>query len=292
MTAKDGGAGPDSSEVRSEDSTENPSNRNQEKTSLRQIIANAYAEKPLTVIVGIATVIGSAGTVLALIASVVFGVNGWQKTDPAMGPQPHIASPQSPTASANSEESQELLNVGTCLGAEGQVVSCDTLHEAEVIGPSDNCTLDAAIHYLGGDPDLDVVSTSLKVTESNDSCILQVENEQVSASFKDALFLSSGVTLRECFDKRSNQFVSCGENHTGEVVARVPADSAEPLDCEAKADQYMGQKFASRHDELTFDKVPTSAAQRCVVSMRADNRWLDTSLRGLGTKALEIRPMD
>ncbi|MEX3632134.1 hypothetical protein [Rothia sp. LK2492] len=136
------------------------------------------------------------------------------------------------------------------------------------------------------------MSTSLKVTESNDSCILQVENEQVSASFKDALFLSSGVTLRECFDQQSNQFVSCGENHTGEVVARVPADSAEPLDCEAKADQHMGQKFASRHDELTFDKIPTPAAQRCVVSVRADNRWLDTSLRGLGTKALETRPMD
>lgn len=284
MTAKDGGAGLDSSEASSEDSTMHP--------SIRQKIADNYTQQPHTVIGTITAIVGATATVLALIASVIFGVNGWQKSAPEINSHPATSSPKNPIAGVTSEESQELLSIGTCLGAEGQVVSCDTLHEAEIIGPSDNCNLDAVIHYLGGDPDLDVVSTSLKVTESDDSCILQVENKQVSASFKDALFLSSGVTLRECFDKRSNQFVSCGENHTGEVVARVPADSAEPLDCEAKADQYMGQKFASRHDELTFDKIPTSTAQRCVVSVRTDNRWLDTSLRGLGTKALETRPMD
>lgn len=236
-----------------------------------------------------------AGPLLAGALTAILTQNTVPQVSPGLAPVADATSHAASSSSTFPRATDLLLEPGTCIEHAKDILSqiaCDRSHEAEVIGPSDNCTLDAAIHYLGGDPYLDVVSTSLKVTESEDSCILQVENEQISASFKDALFLSSGVTLRECFDKRSNQFVSCGENHTGEVVARVPADSVEPLDCEAKADQYMGQKFASRHDELTFDKILTSAAQRCVVSMRADNRWLDTSLRDLGTKALKTRPMD
>lgn len=147
--------------------------------------------------------------------------------------------------------------------------------------------MDEAIKYLGGSLGVDVLTRSVEVTDMDGHCVLSDTSQEPSISFSDALELDSGISLRECLDGRSSQFVACSEEHTGEVVARVEADSAESLDCESRARAYMGQDLSKRYEELTVDEVTTDSARRCVVSLRADNRWMETSLRGLGSGAIE-----
>lgn len=185
------------------------------------------------------------------------------------------------------------VDVGTCLSSAddlSSVVACDTAHAAEIIGTAGDCTLETATGYMGGTSEVDVLHRGVTVDVIDEFCVLSSQDQTVAVSFSNALQLDDGVALRECLNGRTGEFVACSDDHTGEVVARVDIDSTEPLDCPARATAYMGRSSSSLYAQLTVEEDQTESVRRCVVSVRADNRWLDVSLRELGSSRPDTRP--
>lgn len=206
-----------------------------------------------------------------------------------------VSTPVSPANDTTGAASAATVRAtGTCLSSADDLesnVACDTGHLAEIIGSADECSMEHAIRYMGGDPGVEVLHRDVQISVLEDACVLQHAGQQAEVSFHGALELDSGTSLRECYDRRGQQFVSCSKQHNGEVVARLDSGTEEELDCDAKATEYMGQAPQKRYDELTVDEVRTDAARRCVVALRSENRWLETSLRSLGSAAIAQRAM-
>lgn len=238
--------------------------------------------------------------VLTLAATVIFGVRNW--TVPGTGTAPTSSLDTAAPAGSNSDQlasgsgsvRESAPTPGTCLESAGDPesdVACDIPHAAEIIGTGDDCSMEAATRYLGGNPDVDVLHRAVEVNDVDGTCVLSAGDQQVAVSFADALELNDAVALRECLNDRTSEFVPCSQDHTGEVVARVAADATQPLDCAQQATTYMDRSPSTLFDEFTVDEVTTDSARRCVVSVRADNRWLDTSLRAVGSSKPETRPI-
>lgn len=196
-----------------------------------------------------------------------------------------------PQASSSDPESPSASKAGDCLSDPANlasIVACDTEHRAEIVSTAgDGCTREAAVAYAGGDPSTDLFSDVVQMTSTDGYCVLELDGATATASVADSLSTDQGHGLRECLDARSSSFVPCAEDHTGEVVDRVEADSREPLGCEAAAEDYLGQSLSERYDELEVDEVSSDVARRCMVGLRSDSSWLLTPLRGLGNGEIE-----
>lgn len=101
------------------------------------------------------------------------------------------------------------------------------------------------------------------------------------------------ATAGECSDAAAAEYMG-GSSGTDvlsrivptEVVARLPAESSESLDCDAAASDYMARDISERFSEVTVEEISSDAARRCVVSVRSDGAWLRTPLRELGHGAI------
>lgn len=182
------------------------------------------------------------------------------------------------------------LQPGACLSDPAELdsaVACDTVHSAEVIATAGECSDAAAAEYMGGSSGTDVLSRIVQTEVVDGACVLSLEGRSAAAPIQSSLGTDPGHGLRECLDAQIERFVPCAENHTGEVVARIPAESSESLDCDAAASDYMARDISELFSELTVEEVSSDAARRCVVSVRSDGAWLRTPLRELGNGAIE-----
>ncbi|NKE10768.1 MULTISPECIES: hypothetical protein [Kocuria] len=259
---------------------------------------NKWSSWSLSIRIAMATLvvtsIGVCVSVLAYVTTLVLHTDGQDaevRTD-----QRDLRTPNGASSHAMVDDAMdEGAAPGACLNSVediSSVVACDTAHFGEIIGAGDACSIEAATRYMGGNPDVDVLDRGVSVSMVDDVCVLSVEGQQVAVSFAGALDLNDGVALRECLNGRTAEFVPCSNDHTGEVVARVSSDSTGSLDCSQQATTYMDRSPASVFKELTVEQINTDSARRCMVSVRADNRWLETSLRALGNRSPETRPIN
>lgn len=194
-----------------------------------------------------------------------------------------------------SPTSPSVLEPGACLADPADldsVVACNVEHRAEVVSTAgDECNMATVVQYAGGDPETDLLSDVVRPTTVSESCVVQLEGNLAAASLEGALTTGRGDGLRECLDGHSRRFVPCSESHTGEVVARVDAESADSLDCDSAAAHYLGQGLSERYSDLEVEEVASDSARRCVVSLRSDTSWLETPLRNLGNAEIQTSPM-
>lgn len=219
----------------------------------------------------------------------------YTKTDVSDPEGPLGAEPSGETSEDVSKSSNSGLEIGACLAdpfASDSVVACDVEHRGEVISMTNGeCSRAAAVVYAGGDPDTDLLSDVVQVSVVDGQCVVALEGVTAAASIEDSLGTDQGDGLRECFDRQSDRFVPCAEDHTGEVVQRMPAGSSERLNCDAAAGRYMGQGLSQRFSDLEVEEISTDAARRCVVGLRSDSSWLQSSLRNLGNAEIQTSPM-
>ncbi|MFF0973568.1 UNVERIFIED_CONTAM: hypothetical protein RF649_14195 [Kocuria sp. CPCC 205295] len=167
-------------------------------------------------------------------------------------------------------------------------VACDVEHQAEVISMANGeCDQATVVEYTGGSPDMDLLSDVVQVSLVDGHCVVALEGIRAAASIEDSLGTDLGDGLRECFDRRADSFVPCVQAHTGEVVKRVSASSVERLDCDAAAEEYMGQDLSQRFSDLEAEEVSDDGARRCVVSLRSDRSLLESPLRNLGNAEIQ-----
>lgn len=127
----------------------------------------------------------------------------------------------------------------------------------------------------------------MEVVELDDLCVVYVPGLSVQESYKGFLNGRNGPALRECRNI-AESIVPCNEEHTGEVVFREDPNQPQDLDCEPRADKYMNAPVERHFREvevLSDDNQP----RRCVVEVRGNNS-LDTSLRNLGSNAIQLGP--
>lgn len=216
-------------------------------------------------------------------------------------------SPASPRAENASEAAPQSVDevpsavpagaapaIGDCLTDPADlssIVACDAEHSAEVIAGSGDCSEATAVRYAGGAEGKDFFNTAVEARTVGDACVLSLKGTQAQVSFRDVLASDAGEMMRECWNGDTMTLVPCSKKHTGEIVARVPANFTNTLDCKAEASEYMGQNISERLFELEFGEVPPDTERRCVVSARSDTAWLSTPLRAIGNGEIETQPM-
>lgn len=241
-------------------------------------------------IVGAATVLGAifGGLSCFFPRSAEDPVTESMTSTPATAPVASAATRSEPPAPVQADD--ESPSLGTCLmdpADPGSAVACDTAHAAEVIADGGDCSEATAVEYAGGAVGTDLFSGVVQTRAVDDSCILSLDGSPAEASIRDAFPSGRADGLRECWNGRARSLVPCSEDHTGEIVARVPAASTDSLDCEVAAGEYLEQDIAERFAQLTVEEISSEAARRCVVSPRSDGVWLRTPLRGLGDGDVE-----
>ena len=239
-------------------------------------------------------------TVLAIVVAVMLevtpGRGGGQSDSPTLTSSGSTASStetEDVPSNGNSPVSEGAahLQPGTCGGLEGEkfaTVPCDAPHSAEVIPASTGCDVEDFARYAGGNPQVDVLRQDIRVLQKDGACFAEVPGPDLRQGFQDILRHESGTQLRECVDERSGEMVSCGENHTGEVVFREDPAHPSDLRCEERAEEYLGTLLQRHYRELRIVSTEGSP-RRCVVEVRGANSLTD-SLRSLGSKAVPIGP--
>ena len=87
---------------------------------------------------------------------------------------------------------------------------------------------------------------------------------------------------------QSGEAVSCGKEHTGEVVFREDPAHPKDLRCEERAAEYLGTPPQRHYRELSIVNTEESP-RRCIVEARGANSLTD-SLRNLGSNAVPVGP--
>lgn len=209
-------------------------------------------------------------------------------------PAPSSSSIPAADASRAPDESQGgnvEVSVGACVKDSTALLSpvdCSTPHQAEIIGTSDaQCTEDSLTEYAGGKVGIDIIGPGFGVQEAEGHCLLVSETVRLETPLQGILGRPEGHAIRECFDSQTATTVLCSTPHTGEVVGRTPVDAVSPTSCEEKASTYLGRPISTRFEDLTLDEGSDSAYRRCIVSVRAQNAYLETPLRALGNGQIE-----
>ena len=182
-------------------------------------------------------------------------------------------------------------DVGRCLSATQTPLPCDGPHIAEVIGPASDCSKATLVRYLGGLTEVDVLTpaASVAVRDIGDSSLCLGNTETVlTAHAQDAFVQGRGDEWRWCIDDRSARNVACSEPHTAEVISE-PSLDGESLDCRRRADEYAATDLSRYAFDIAVSARGPEEAKQCVIEVRTSS-VLTTSLRGLRSSALPIRP--
>ncbi|MFW0170063.1 hypothetical protein [Rothia sp. P4278] len=177
------------------------------------------------------------------------------------------------------------LAVGTCLNA-GSAAPCDTTHNQEVVSQRDTCSMDHFYTYTAGNKEYDIPAPEVSVEKSNESCIATFPAR--SSSIKNIwniLNYSPEIDpLRACYagSQASQKIVSCGQPHLGEVVYQQADSASESLNCEDRANSYMGTSTYMWRDDLkVVDPAPVLNGSRYCILETRNNKPLESQLRNL-----------
>ena len=181
-----------------------------------------------------------------------------------------------------------VLAVGDCLAADLTPTACDGEHASEVYSTS-GCTSDELVAYLGGRSGSDVLRSDLAIAEipaeGGTACTVGLPGESLDGSSDGVLGSDAGDVWRRCTDANSAE-VPCSVEHTAEVIF-VQAASTEPLNCTARASDYLGTPFDRHSDDLEV----VESGSTCLIQVRGDN-VLTASVRDLRSTALPLEAAD
>ena len=170
-------------------------------------------------------------------------------------------------------------------------VPCDTSHNGEMIVNASSCDPGVLVNYLGGIVSVDTPMSGISYESTPKGCRVKFPfylEESVDGKWQDAS--RQLPELRSCFNPdRADQFVSCGEPHTGEVVYHQPDGDSAHLLCDAKAVDYMKTEKRKWEDILETKGIEDNGSWICVAETRNDN-LLDGTLRSLGTQKIKTKP--
>lgn len=193
-------------------------------------------------------------------------------------------------SNAKSSTSTAEEKAGACLDDAGNITSCDRKHSSEVVTTIGSCNLPALVDYAGGALMRDVIRDDLVPVASPHGCIVAIP-DGLSTKIQDGLLGKDHAALRQCWDRFTEQDVSCDQAHTAEVVYFNPDPGATETSCVPQADAYTNGAFARHQDQLEALVRTSGQSISCLVQARGSNE-LSGSLRNLGTGALplEARP--
>lgn len=197
-------------------------------------------------------------------------------TDPTAATAPD---PSAPAGGGPAPGTTAGLAAGDCLDASSAPTACDAGHAAEVYGTGD-CTPAALVQYLGGVPGTDVLRQDLILGTVGPACTVGLPDAELDGASAGVLD-GPADEWRRCLDD-DGAALPCSEPHAAEVVFEQQV-ATDPLDCRARAGDYLGVPF-SRHDA---DLAVRGAGTTCVVEVRGSN-VLTASLRDLGSGALPL----
>jgi hypothetical protein len=234
---------------------------------------------------------------LVVVGGVVVGLAHVHKS--RSGQPSHTISTGAPSASSRrsdiSRSSDAVPTVGTCLDSASRSVSCDVSHQSEVYSTGPACQVSALLAYLGGIADVDVLSPSIQPSSvrygQTSLCVVRIPAlVTIPMSARDVLVGEAGDVWRRCLiSDFANREVPCSQPHTDEFVFSGQLKAGEPLDCGARATQYLGSEFSNHSDTLTVVSATQGQLSQCLVQVLGDN-WLTRSVRRLGQAAVPISP--
>jgi hypothetical protein len=188
------------------------------------------------------------------------------------------------------------IAVGDCLSESRQSVPCTAIHRFEVIATNaPDCNASAAISYLGGNRDLDVLRAHYSLDASATCLVSNADDSDLVVSIKGILAVSSGSAgdrFRLCRDDRTAATdVGCNVPHTGEYVGAPAGTVPNQAGCESAAKAYLNLSINVVSDQLAVNALSTSnpddGRPRCVITVRG-NQVLTASIRNLRTNALPL----
>lgn len=230
------------------------------------------------VVLALAVLAGLVATVAVLLGNRDDDGGGGTATD---GGSP-VAS-TTPSTPAGEEgapaTAASALAVGDCLDAASAPTACDGAHAAEVYSTAD-CSTQALLQYLGGQPGTDVLRQDLDTAQVGAACTVGLPDADLDGSAQGVLD-ERADQWRRCLDG-DGAALPCSEPHAAEVVFEQQV-ATDPLDCDSRAGDYMGVPF-SRHDA---DLLVRPEGTTCVVEVRGSN-VLTASLRDLDQGALPL----
>lgn len=254
-----------------------------------------FLHTPWGRIVSVFSVLASVVTVLTFVLQ-LFGVGNFgnpsDSSDPNNGEK--LSSPLTssglPSSFATSS-SFSYIPVGTCgsySSGKFREIPCDAPHMAEIIATAPECGMGAFLKYAGGNSEIDVLRVDINLQTLEASCVAQAPDLQLEESFEGVLDREDGSALRECYMDRTGSYVPCAERHTGEVIFREDPVNPTDLECETRAEEYMGTTLERIFPKLKIVSTANSP-RRCIVEVRGNNT-LEGSLRNQGPKAIDLKP--
>ena len=209
-------------------------------------------------------------------------------TDPGLdrsisdAPRTGSTRPASPTA----------WTIGRCLRANETPTRCDGPHDGEVFGAGVDCNRNQFLTYAGGNPKLEILSSSLtyRPTVDGTACkVVGLSAIDLSSSTRNILGNGSGDALRRCLDGPDKKEVACSTPHTREYVFLGPTTESVDVACNSKADVYIGSLSEDTLKQIRILQGTLGADTYCAVEVRGAN-VLTGSLRSLGDTALPLAP--
>ena len=173
---------------------------------------------------------------------------------------------------------------GPCF-SHSSTVPCTTEHDTERFSAR-HCTDSTLVDYLGGDPDVEVLSPKVEIRTASKGCLITFAPPS-EESLRDLFRGGEGGAYRYCVDELPKMtYASCSSPHSGEIVG-LEAVSRGPLQCEEVATIYMGTPWAQVSNDLSMVKVTNSDQVGCLAEVRGDN-FLTETVRDLGQNALPL----
>ncbi|MGY1771887.1 protein kinase domain-containing protein [Blastococcus sp. SYSU D00813] len=233
----------------------------------------------ILVVPALAVLAGLVAAVVVLLGGRDDGAGGGTATDGGSPGSSAVPSAPAGEEPAPATATAAALAVGDCLDAASAPTACDGAHAVEVYSASD-CSPQALLQYLGGQPGTDVLRQDLVLGTVGTACTVGLPDADLDGSAGGVLD-GRADQWRRCLAD-DGAALPCSEPHAAEVVFEQQA-ATDPLNCSGRAGAYMGVPF-SRHDA---DLVAREAGTTCVVEVRGSN-VLTASLRDLDQGALPL----
>ncbi|GGH66124.1 hypothetical protein [Rothia aerolata] len=225
----------------------------------------------------------SFSIVSATLLAVNLNIGESEKTS-EVAPGNHATSAEA--MNSDVEPQQKFHTVG-CYNNDS-VVPCDSAHQSEIINSLDPCDGAGLISYLGGNPLYDSLSPAVRIEPAGGSCRVSV-GQKIDYPLENhwGEYSSTPDPLRACFagQQENPAIISCAEEHVGEVVYHRSPGSAEAMNCETRAEEYLTSSKHEWSGKLDIVEYPEENPEYCIAKMRsADN--LTVSLRQLGNNKI------
>jgi hypothetical protein len=216
------------------------------------------------------------------------------------GGQTGIASSRSSAAAtaaiSGSSNSGNDAAVGRCLDTSSRIVSCSSVHEAELFGTGSDCSEAVLLGYLGGQPSLDIVSPLIHrftvQVGATQFCAVQPASDFPPSTSAHRILDDNalGSYWRRCRDDRvGGREVLCSQPHTSEFVYSGVLAASDSLNCAARATTYLAIDISTDLAQLSVVPAVQGSMSECLVEVRGENH-LTGSLRRIGTESLPISP--